>query len=134
MKGILKISISTLARIIRKGKAGQEPRKKTVKKFDAFQKDVIKKALYGFFERNETVTSKRLRTLLAEKHDIVISKGTLFSIINKLGFKYKKRGSHSEVICERRDLVKIRANQTISIRLKHTESEGTRLFIPTRRG
>ena len=119
VQDLFKISQSTLSRIVKKCKNGHEPRRKCAKrkeKFDSFQKDVIKRALYGFYERNETVTSKRLKILLEKKHDIVISKSTLVKMIKSLGFKYKKRSGNREVICERSDLVRARANYLHSIK------------------
>ena len=78
-------------------------------KLDTFQKDLIKRSVYKFFERNEMMTIKRLRKYLIEQENLNVSKYILMKLLHQMGFKYKKDPSNSrEVICERSDLVRLR--------------------------
>ena len=125
-KDIFGISDSALRRIIKNKDKDNESKPEIEKKsrrskFDEFEKDVIKRTVYSFFERNETLTLKKLKCSLKEKHDIEISKFTLFKLLHELGFKYKKAGNNREVICERIDLVRARSEYLHKIREKRKD-------------
>ena len=58
---------------------------------------------------------------MKEKHDIEISKFTLFKLLHELGFEYKKAGNNRKVICERNDLVRARSEYLHKIREKRKD-------------
>ena len=91
-------------------------------KLDTFQKDLIKRSVYKFFERNEMMTIKRLRNYLIEQENLNISKYILMKLLHQMGFKYKKDPSSSrEVICERSDLVRLRSSFLRTIKRKRED-------------
>ena len=99
---IFKLSNSTLKRIIQAKDSNSETRgdlktetRGAKEKLDTFQKDLIKRSVYKFFERNEMMTIKRLRKYLIEHENLNVSKYILIKLLHQMGFKYKKDCSHS---------------------------------------
>ena len=126
---IFKLSNSTLKRIIQAKDSNSETRgdlktetRGAKEKLDTFQKDLIKRSVYKFFERNEMMTIKRLRKYLIEHENLNVSKYILMKLLHQMGFKYKKDCSHSrDVICERSDLVRLRSSFLRNIKRKREE-------------
>ena len=125
---IFKISRRSLNRIVSKGKSDANNNEKNSdtrgrkEKLDDFQKDLIKRSVYKFYERNEMMTLKRLKTYLSEHENLNVSKYLLFKHLHKMGFKYNKDSSNSrDVICERSDLVRMRSAFLRTIKKKREE-------------
>ena len=126
---IFKISKSTLARIIDDKNTGTEGNEEvtnrkigTNEKLDDFQKDVIKRSVYKFYERNEMMTIKRLKSYLSENEDMDVSKYILLKLLHRMGFKYSKDCSQCrDVICERPDLVRLRSSFLRGIKRRREE-------------
>ena len=91
-------------------------------KLDTFQKDLIKRSVYKFYERNEMMTVKRLRKYLIDHENLSVSKYILMKLLHQMGFKYNKDCSNSrDVICERSDLVRLRSEYLRTIKRKREE-------------
>ncbi|KAG8329013.1 hypothetical protein J6590_097136 [Homalodisca vitripennis] len=77
---------------------------KPVTELDAFQKDAIRRHVYGFFVRREYPTVRKLQVSLAEADLFRGSKSSVAIILKRLGFKLKKFGSR-KILMERGDII-----------------------------
>ena len=126
---IFKLSRSALNRIVNKDKTTNDndsnDKNERIEtrgrkdKLDSFQKDLIKRSVYKFYERNEMMTIKKLKAYLSEHENLNVSKYLLLRHLHKMGFKYNKDSTNSrDVICERADLVRLRSSFLRTIKKK----------------
>ena len=129
---IFKLSRSALNRIVNKDKTTKDndsheeteyiEKRGRKDKLDSFQKDLIKRSVYKFYERNEMMTLKKLKAYLSEHENLNVSKYLLLRHLHKMGFKYNKDSTNSrDVICERADLVRLRSSFLRTIKKKREE-------------
>ena len=59
-------------------------------KIDSFDKDVIHRVIEKLINDRELITMRKLRQVLANDHDIDISKVSLWREVRSLGFTFKK--------------------------------------------
>lgn len=126
------ISRSTIGRICsaknRSEKAKKEKRKRSsnaFKKLDAFDMNLIRRTMHQFFKQQKLVTMRSLAVHLKKEASFPYSHVTLWKIIKKIGFKYRKRGNRlfvyqrSEVMFWRKDYLS---------KIKQFRSEGRPIF------
>ena len=79
----------------------QKVRQEMPKKNCSFQKYLIKRSVYKFYQRNEMMTIKRLCKYPIEHENMDTWKYILLKLLHQMGFTYNKDCSNSrEVICE----------------------------------
>jgi transposase len=112
----LNIYKNTVVKVCKEKKLSEEsgtklrtPNKKIAKTkrvtgLDAFQKDAVRRHVYGYFSRKEYPTVKKLHVSLAESGLLKASKSSIATVLKGLGFKYKKFGNR-KVLMERGDIV-----------------------------
>ena len=103
-------SLSTVRRIVQQKDGPKTPGKKRPKrkeefsKLDEFDLGVIRRIVHGYYARNETFYLKKLQKQLKEEITFPYSISTLDFVLEKLGFRFKRRQLES-IIHERSDLI-----------------------------
>ena len=90
-------------------------------KIDNFDKDVIQREIIKSFQEQECITLKRLKRRLRDKNDIHVSKSTLWRIMRKTGFRFRKHSSGKNVVCEKQHLVAARSKYLRQVREKRSQ-------------
>ena len=125
------VSLNTANKIVERGKVqpskrGKRQTKQKFSKIDTFWKDLIRDTIYGFYLKKVPPT---LDTLLAKLQEISLDtnyqfpygRTTLYKIIKKLAFKYKK-ADNRKVIMESPRLVAWRYEYPMKIKKYRLEN------------
>lgn len=74
------------------------------RKLDSFDVDIVKRKVKTLFDKRETVSLKKLMKLLEQEDQLSIKKSTLWKILRRSGFRFRKTGGNRKLLCERYDL------------------------------
>jgi len=74
------------------------------------------------FELKETVTLRKLRLWLKKKNDINVSKATLWRLVRRAGFTFRKYTSGRNIICEKPHLLIMRSKYLREVREMRREN------------
>ena len=104
-------SLSSVRRIVQQKDGPKTPGKKRPNRKEEFSKVdefdlgvIIKRIVHGYYARKETFSSKKLQKQLKEEIAFPYSISTLGFVLEKLGFRFKRRQRES-IIHERSDLI-----------------------------
>ncbi|XP_039294141.1 uncharacterized protein LOC120353647 [Nilaparvata lugens] len=114
------VGVTTVKRIRRRVDDSDEevkfdtPRKKysrdaKVVNMDSFDKDMVRRCVFQFYDNGEYPTSERIRTVLKEKINFSGSVESVRKIIKSLGFRFRKCNDGRQLLMERRDIACARA-------------------------
>jgi transposase len=94
-------------------------RKKVV---DGFDRELIRREICRMFELKETVTLRKLRLWLKKNNDMDVSKATLWRLVRRAGFTFRKYTSGRNIICEKPHLVIMRSKYLREVREMRREN------------
>lgn len=116
------LSVSIVSRVCREVKRAQtqgadklfhSPRKhinvpKRVTNLDDFQKDVVRRTIFYFYDNGKFPTADKLTVLLRKKINYSGSVSSTKRLLNRLGFRYRKTIDGRKYLMERNDIVAAR--------------------------
>ena len=117
------LSVRSIKRyILNKTPEGRKHTNINKPKLDSFDKDFIKRTMIKMFLSKELLTLRKLKCIVQTDLELSISKTTLWRIVRKSGFTFRKRaGVSRRVLCERADLVSARSRYLRLVKQKREE-------------
>jgi hypothetical protein len=81
---------------------------KRVTKLDDFEKDVLRRTIFGFCDSGEFPTAKKPSLELRDKINYKGSVSSMYKILQSIGFKYRKTNDGRKFLMKRGDIVAAR--------------------------
>ena len=74
------------------------------KTLDQFEVDIILRKVQQLFNKKQPVSTRKLQKVLVEENDLKVSKSTLWKILKRNGFSFRRTNGNRSILCERPDL------------------------------
>jgi hypothetical protein len=81
---------------------------KRVTNLHDFEKDVLRRTIFGFYDSGEFPTAKKLALELRDKINYRGSVSSMYKILKSIGFRYRKTNDGHKFLMERGDIVAAR--------------------------
>jgi hypothetical protein len=78
---------------------------KLVTNLDDFEKDVLRRTIFGFYDSGEFSTAKKLAIELRDKINYRGSVSSIYKLLKSIGFKYRKTNDRRKFLVGRGDIV-----------------------------
>jgi hypothetical protein len=95
----------TLSILVRQSNICFSQEIKDVTDMNNFDKDVLSRTVYEFYDKGEYPTASKLRKSVEEKIGFSGSSSSLLRLLRKMGFRYRRCNDRRRFFMERRDIV-----------------------------
>ena len=83
------------------------PLKQTKTQFgnlDQFDVDIVLRKLHQSFDKKQPISTRKLQKVLEEENQLNVAKTTIWKILKRNGFSFRRTNGNRSILCERADL------------------------------
>ena len=100
------ISKSTIKRWVNQDcvSSQQKQIKTQFRNLDQFDVDIVVRKLHELFDKKQPVSTRKLQQVLKDENHLNVAKSTLWKILKRNGFSFRRTNGNRSILCERADL------------------------------